>query len=68
MSVVSTDITGPRGFMKKYGGSLVENSQKTDLKCFTIMRSKGLMLTMMNIIVKHLRNLKALFDDFVTEQ
>lgn len=28
LSVVSTDITGPRGFMKKYGGSLVENSQK----------------------------------------
>lgn len=25
------------------------------------------MLTTMNIIVKHLRNLKALFDDFVTE-
>ena len=28
LSVVSTDITGPRGFMKKYGGTLVENSQK----------------------------------------
>ena len=25
------------------------------------------MLIMMNIIVKHLRNLKALFDDFLTE-
>ncbi len=26
--VVSTDIVGPRGFMKKYGGTLVENSEE----------------------------------------
>ena len=26
-SVISTDITGPRGFMKKYGRMLVENSR-----------------------------------------
>ena len=25
--VISTDIPGPRGFMKKYGGTLVENSE-----------------------------------------
>ena len=27
LTVVSTDIPGPRGFMKKYGGTLVENSE-----------------------------------------
>ena len=27
-SIISTDITGPRGFMKKYGGVLVESSQE----------------------------------------
>ena len=26
--VVSTDIVGPRGFMKKYGGTLVESSEE----------------------------------------
>ena len=26
--VVSTDIVGPRGFMKKYGGTLVDNSEE----------------------------------------
>jgi CDP-glycerol glycerophosphotransferase len=26
LSAISTDITGPRGFMQKYGGTMVENS------------------------------------------
>mgnify|MGYP000780861956 FL=1 len=27
LPVISTDISGPRSFMKKYGGTLVENSE-----------------------------------------
>lgn len=32
LSVISTDIPGPRGFMVKYGGTLVENSEDGILK------------------------------------
>lgn len=37
--VVSTDIPGPRGFMKKYGGILVEDSQEGILKGMELLHS-----------------------------
>ena len=39
LPVVSTDITGPRGFMQKYGGTLVENSEAGILHGLELLHS-----------------------------
>jgi CDP-glycerol glycerophosphotransferase len=39
LPVVSTDITGPRMFMQKYGGTLVENSEAGILNGLELLHS-----------------------------
>lgn len=39
LPVVSTDITGPRGFMQKHGGTLVEDSEAGILKGMEMLHS-----------------------------
>lgn len=39
LTVVSTDIPGPRGFMKKYGGTMVDNSEEGILEGMKMLHS-----------------------------